>query len=196
MLGPLRETDREGATTGGLMDETPLGRLVFRMATVVAVAGGFALVAATVITVVSVIGRALIPFGLSAIPGDVELVQAGMLFAVCCFLPSCHLERGHAIVAIVTDRLPVRFSAVAEALWDACMFLASAFIAWRFWFGMMDKLGNREQTFILRIPLWIAYAAGLFGLVVFVIVALYCAIRSARNAVAAQPVRPLSGAGE
>ena len=177
------------------MDETPVGRLVFRLATMVAVLGGVALVAVTAVTVVSVIGRAFIPLGLSAIPGDVELVQAGILFAVCAFLPWCHLERGHALVAIVTDRFPVRFSAFLEALWDAFMLLAAAFVAWRFWFGLVDKFGNRESTFILRIPIWIAYAAGLIGLAVFVIVALYCVVRSARNAFATQPMKPLSGGG-
>lgn len=178
------------------MDEAPLGRFVIRLASAAAIAGGVALAFVTAITVASVIGRALIPVGLGAIPGDVELVQAGILFAVCCFLPWCHLERGHAIVAILTDRFPTRVSAMAEALWDAIMFVASAFIAWRLWLGLLDKVANRESTFILRIPLWIAYAAGLVGLVVFVIVALYCFVRSGRNALAAHPARPLSGAGE
>ena len=178
------------------MDETPLGRFVFRLAAVAAIAGGAALVAVTAITVISVIGRALIPVGLGAIPGDVELVQAGILFAVCCFLPWCHLERGHAIVAIITDKFPVRFSAVAEALWDAFMLVAAAFLTWRMWFGLLDKFGNRESTFILRMPLWISYAAGLIGLAIFVIIAAYCFVRSTRNAIASQPVRPISGAGE
>ena len=103
------------------IDDTPLGRIVFRLATAVAIAGGVALLVITGITVVSVIGRALIPFGFSAVPGDFELVQAGILFAVFSFMPWCHLERGHAIVAIVTDRFPVRFSAVAEFIWDVAM---------------------------------------------------------------------------
>jgi TRAP-type C4-dicarboxylate transport system permease small subunit len=178
------------------MDETPIGRVVSGLATAVAILGGAALVAVTAITVVSVIGRALIPLGVGAIPGDVELVQAGILFAVCSFLPWCHLTRGHALVAIVTDRFPVRFSAAAEAVWDATMLVAAGFIAWRFWFGLADKFGNGESTFILRIPIWIAYAAGLIGLVIFVIVALYCVARSASNAFASQPMKPLSGGGE
>lgn len=178
------------------MDETPIGRFVIRLASAAAIAGGVALALVTAITVLSVIGRALIPAGLGAIPGDVELVQAGILFAVCCFLPWCHLERGHAIVAIVTDNFPVRFSAMAEALWDAFMLVAASFLAWRMWFGLVDKIGNHESTFILRIPIWIAYATGLVGLIIFVIVAIYCVVRSARNAFAGRPVKPLSGAGE
>jgi len=178
------------------MDETPIGRLVFLLATAAAILGGAALVAVTAVTVISVIGRAFIPLGLGAIAGDVELVQAGILFAVCSFLPWCHLERGHALVAIVTDKFPVRVSALLEALWDMFMLVAAAFIAWRFWSGLVDKFGNHESTFILRIPIWIAYAAGLVGLAIFLIVALYCVVRSANNAVAHEPVKPLSGGGE
>jgi TRAP-type C4-dicarboxylate transport system permease small subunit len=178
------------------MDETPIGRFVIRLASATAVAGGVSLAFAIVITVVSVVGRILIPVGLKPIPGDVELVQAAVMFAVFCFLPWCHLERGHAIVAIVTDRLPVRFSAIAEFLWDALMLVAAAFIAWRLSAGTLDKFGNRESTFILRIPLWIIYTAGMVGAVIFVVVAAYCVIRSAQNAASGMPVKPLSGAGE
>ena len=178
------------------MDRTPLGRMVSGLAAATAIAGGASLTFAVVVTVVSVIGRALIPFGLSPIPGDVELVQASMLFAVFCFLPWCHLERGHAVVAILTDNFPVRFSAVAEFIWDAVMLVAAAFIAWRFWAGLQDKLSNNESTFILRVPLWAIYSLGMIGAVIFVVVAVYCVARSAQNAVAANPYKPISGAGE
>ncbi len=178
------------------MDESPIGRAVIRLAAATAIAGGVSLALVTAITVISVIGRALIPVGLSPIPGDVELVQAGILFAVFCFLPWCHIERGHAIVAIVTDRFPVRIGAALEALWDAVMLVASVFIAWRLALGLLDKLGNRESTFILRIPIWILYSAGMIGAVVFVAAAAYCLARSTRNALSPAPARPASGAGE
>jgi TRAP-type C4-dicarboxylate transport system permease small subunit len=178
------------------MDETPVGRFVIRLASAAALAGGASLAFAIIVTVVSVVGRILIPIGLKPIPGDVELVQAAVMFAVFCFLPWCHLERGHAIVAIVTDRFPIRFSAVAEFLWDILMFVTAAFIAWRLSAGTLDKFGNRESTFILRIPLWIIYSAGMVGALVFVVAAAYCVVRSARNATSGSPVKPLSGAGE
>lgn len=178
------------------LDDTPIGRLVLALASSFAILGGVALAAVAAVTVLSVVGRALIPVGLSAIPGDVELVQAGILFAVFVFLPWCHLQRGHAIVAVLTDRFPIRFSAVVEFLWDAVMLLASAFVAWRLGVGLLDKYGNGESTFILRVPLWIVYSGGLVGAVVFVLVAAYCTVRSAGNAFSAEPMRPVSGAGE
>lgn len=178
------------------MDNSVVDRAVFRLARSIAILGGVVLSAVVVIVVASVIGRALIPFGLSAIPGDFEIVQAGVLFAVFAFLPWCHLERGHAIVAIVTDNFPVRLSAIAEFVWDVVMLIAATFIAWRLWAGLLDKVGNHESTFILHVPLWIVYSGGLVGAVVFVVVALYCVVRSGRNAASASPAKPLSGTGE
>lgn len=178
------------------MDETPLGRVVIWIARLAAIAGGLALGFAAVVTVISVIGRALIPLGLGPIPGDVELVQAAILFAVFAFLPWCHIERGHAVVAILTDRFPVRAGAIIEFIWDVVMVVAAAFIAWRFAYGLLDKVANKESSFILRIPLWIIYSGGMIGAVIFVIVALYCALRAGNNAFSARPVAPVSGAGE
>lgn len=172
------------------MDETLLGRVVRFHAMVAAIAGGVVLVLATAVTVLSIIGRILIPVGLGPVPGDFELVQAGVLFSVFVFMPWCHLERGHALVAIVTDWLPARYSAVLEFLWDVVMFVASALIAWRLWVGLTDKLGNGESTLLLRLPLWLIYSGGLIGAALFAFVAAYCAIRSGANAVSVSPSRP------
>ena len=178
------------------MDETPIGRAIHLIARYLALAGGAVMIAVTAVTVVSIIGRALIRFGLSPIPGDFEIVQAGMLFAIFSFLPWCHLTRGNAIVAILTDRFPVRFNALAEFVWDVAMLIAATFIAWRLWFGMIDKFEFRESTFILRVPLWMSYATGLVGAAIFVVVAVYCVARSGRNAFSADPQRPAAGAAE
>jgi TRAP-type C4-dicarboxylate transport system permease small subunit len=123
-------------------------------------------------------------------------VQAGTLFAVSAFLPWCHLTRGHAIVAILTDRFPVRLNALIEFLWDMAMFLASSFLAWRLCVGLLEKINNKESTFVLRTPLWLIYMAGAIGLLIFVIVALYCAVRSGRNALMIRPSRPAAGISE
>jgi TRAP-type C4-dicarboxylate transport system permease small subunit len=178
------------------MDETLVGRLVHGIAKVTAIAGALVLVGITMATIVSIIGRALIPVGLGAIPGDFELVQAGTLFAVFAFLPWCHLTRGHAIVAILTDRLPLRLNAFVEFLWDIAMFVAASFITWRLCVGLLDKFANKESTFVLRMPLWLIYTAGAIGAVIFVIVALYCALRSGRNVLFLHPSRPVSEISE
>ena len=76
---------------------------------------------------------------------------------------------------------------------DALTLLVALFIAWRHWLGMLDKLKNGETTFLLGMPLWWVYASGLLGAAAFVVVALYCAGRSAANLLSPNPARPISG---
>ena len=178
------------------MDRTPIGIAVHRLAAGLALLGGIALVVVTATTVLSIVGRVLIPLGLKPIPGDVELVQAAMLFTILAFMPWCHLTRGHTLVAILTDRFPVRINAALEFIWDIAMLGVAIFITWRFSIGFLDKLGNHEATFILHIPLWWIYGAGMVGLVGFVVVAAYCLVGSCRNAFSSDPVPPVGGGAE
>jgi TRAP-type C4-dicarboxylate transport system permease small subunit len=175
------------------MDETLVGRLVYGLAKAVVIAGGAMLCAVVCIVVVSVVGRALIPLGLSAVPGDFEIVQFGVLFAIFCALPLTQYVRGHADVSVLTDHLPLRVVVIIEVVMDVLMLAATVFILWRFGVGMLDKYSNREMTFILHMPLWWTYAAGMLGAVCMVIVSAYCVVRSIVNAVSRTPQRPEAG---
>ena len=175
------------------MDDTPIGRLVGRLARAVAIAGGSVLALVTVMTVISVIGRSLISIGLKPVPGDYEIVQAGVLFAVFCALPLTQYLRGHADVSLLTDRLPPRFAAIIEFVMDVLMLLATAFILWRYTLGMLDKYANREMTLILHVPVWCLYAIGMVGAVSMVIVSAYCVVRSFANSISRTPHKPEPG---
>ena len=96
------------------MDNSVVGRAVFWLARSIAILGGVVLSAVVIIVVASVVGRALIPFGLSAVPGDFEIVQFGVLFAIFCALPLTQYLRGHADVSVLVDHFPVRAVAVIE----------------------------------------------------------------------------------
>jgi TRAP-type C4-dicarboxylate transport system permease small subunit len=179
------------------MDSTPLGRFVFALARLTALAGGAVIVAFMLVTVVNIGGRALLPLNgplgfrlFGPIPGDYEIAEAGMAFAAFAFLGWCSLTRGHAIVSLVTDRFPVRTNAVIELVMETLTLVVAVFIASRHWAGMIDKLNYGETSFILRFPLWWSYAAGMIGAVVWVIVLIYCVARSAQNAMSARPVMP------
>ena len=178
------------------MDNSLVGRIVVLLAKYVAIAGGLVLAAIAVVTLLSVIGRALIPLGLSPIPGDVELVEAGVLFAVFSFLPWCQLTAGHATVSILTDRFGARTNTVIVLLTDIVMLLVAVFIAWRHWVGMMDKMQYMETTFILRVPLWWTFAASMPGAFIFILVSAYCVVRSAAAVVSPNPQMPAKGAAE
>ena len=56
----------------------------------------------------------------------------------------------------------------------------TALLAWRLWFGMMDKAAYGETTFILQIPLLWGYAAAMIAMCVAVLVALFCVLRATR----------------
>lgn len=175
------------------MDETPIGRLVFRLATAVAIIGGIALVIVTAVTVVSVIGRMFIPLGLKPILGDYEIVQVAVLFAIFCSLPLTQYLRGHADVALLTDRFPSRVAALIELIMDILTLVAVLFVVWRYAQGMADKFGNKEVTLLLHLPVWGIYAVGMVGAVVTVIVSAYCVVRSLANSLSADPIKPEPG---
>lgn len=183
------------------MDDTLIGRFVYGLAKYVALAGGAVLVAIIGVTAVSIIGRMMIPLNLAfgtdfgPIMGDYEIVEAGMAFAIFAFLPWCQLTQGHAVVAILTDRFPVRYTAVVQFLVDLLFLIVASFIAWRHFVGLLDKLGYNETTFILRLPLWWWYAGGMVGAVTLIVITAYCVVRSGANAVSREPQMP-SGVAE
>ena len=175
-------------------DSSPLGRLVEGLAKWTAIAGGLVLIATVIMVVVSIIGRALLFLGLRPIAGDYELVSVGMGFAVFAFMPWTHLKRGHALVALVTDGFGARFNAWILVVTDLMMLVAAAFIAWRLYYGTMDKFASSETTLLLRLPLSWAYALGLVGAVIWVVVALYVLGRSVGNAISGRQEAPSAGA--
>ena len=155
-----------------------ISRAIALLARILAVLGGICLSALIVMTCTSVTGRALIPLGLGPIPGDFELVEAGMVFTVFAFLPWCHLQRGNVAVEIFTMGLGKGPNRLIDAVADTMMLAFAVLITWRHYLGMLDKQAYSETTFILQFPIWWAYAVGLVGAVIFVIVATYCFIRS------------------
>lgn len=157
------------------------------------VLGGLVLTTLVVLTCVSILGRAFDTLGhadwlvaaapgvarlLAAsapVPGDFELVEAGIAFAIFAFLPICQLQRGHATVDVFTRFLPTKLQAMLVAFWEVALAAVIVLIAWRLYVGLDGKRGNGETTFILQFPVWWAYAASFVAAVVAALTALYCA---------------------
>ncbi len=165
------------------------GLWIQKIARLVALLGGLVLVLIAVLTVVSITGRALLPFGFKPLRGQFELVEAGTVFVVCAFLPWCHLNRGHASVAIFTDWLGTRFNAFIDLIGDVLLLAIALIITWRHLAGMMDKISYGETTFLLGLPLWWGYAAALVGLVSWIIVGLWTSADSFRALITPPPVK-------
>lgn len=177
-------------------DNSLLGRSVYGLAKLMAMVGGIVLIALVLLIVVSVIGRSLLWAGLRPVMGDYELVEAGVGFAVFAFLPWGHLERGHALVALFTDRMGPRVNSWILVVTDLMMMLTAAFITWRLFYGMLDKFEYNETTLLLRVPLGWTYAAGLVGGCVFVVIAIYVFGRSITNALTGRREAEHLGGGE
>lgn len=139
----------------------PLSHAVYTLARLTAWMGAAVLCGLAVISVVSITGRALSAYGFGPVPGDFELVEAGTALAVFCFLPWCHLQRGHAVVDLLWGWYPPAMKRVLLLLWDVVLLAAWVLLVWRMGLAMQDYRDNREVTFILQFPVWWAYAASM-----------------------------------
>ncbi|MEM6376094.1 MAG: TRAP transporter small permease [Pseudomonadota bacterium] len=158
-------------------------RAVWKLAQAMAVLGGCVLLSLVCLTCVSILGRllnsvfnseilqSLLPGfadwarlrGIGPVVGDVELMEAGVAFAIFAFLPLCQLSAAHASVDLFTDRLPVGLRRWLIALIDVVFCAVLILIAWRLSEGMLEKRAFSETSFMLQYPLWWAYAASLIA---------------------------------
>ena len=189
-------------------------RFVIRLARTMAILGGIVLTALVILVCISVLGRgansfghwdaleaalpwlsdAVIGTGVGPLPGDFEIVEAGIAFAIFAFLPLCQLHAGHATVDVFTAALPARTNAWLKAFWEVVLTAAMLLITWRLGAGLGDKYANGDITFILSFPQWWAYAASFVAAMAASVVALYCAY--ARVVEAAKGAGPLTGLRE
>ena len=146
-----------------------MNKLIYGLSRAMAWLGAVVLTLIALMSVVSIIGRALSPLGLGPVPGDFELVEAGTALAVFCFLPWCHLKGGHAVVDMLWNSYPPAVQRVLMVLTDALMFVVWALLVWRMSVAMGEYRHNNEVTFILQMPVWWGYAASMPAAVIGVI---------------------------
>jgi TRAP-type C4-dicarboxylate transport system permease small subunit len=157
-----------------------LTKWVAGLARLTAYAGGLSLLAVIALTCVSILGRALDGLGFGPIPGDIELVEFGIGFAVFSAMPYAQFARAHARVDLFKPLMGYRLNRLLELIGDLFLLGFAALVAWRLWLGMIDKGAYHETSFILQIPVVWGYRAAMATCVVAVIVALYSVLRSTR----------------
>ena len=138
-----------------------MSKIVYDASRFMAWFGGFVLTALAILSVVSIVGRALSFAGLGPVPGDFELVEAGTALAVFCFLPWCHLKRRHADVNLFWQLYPLHFRRALSVVTDCLMLLVWLLLVWRMGVAMLGYRANQEVTFILQMPVWWGYAASM-----------------------------------
>jgi TRAP-type C4-dicarboxylate transport system permease small subunit len=143
-----------------------MNRLIYGLSRAMAWFGSLVLVLIAVMSVASIIGRALSGFGLGPVPGDFELVEAGTALAVFCFLPWAHLKRGHAVVDMLWGSYPLPMRRVLDVLADGLMLAVWLLLVWRMSIAMAEYRHNGEVSFILQMPVWWGYAASMPAAVV------------------------------
>jgi TRAP-type C4-dicarboxylate transport system permease small subunit len=169
-------------------------KLAYGLANGTALLGGLVLVLIILMTVTSVIGRALVFAGLGPVPGDFELTEMGIAFAIFCFLPLCQLVAGHATVDVFTAGLGPRVNRLLLAIWEVLLTTAVIFIFWRLFEGFLGKLKNNEITMLLQFPVWWGYAAALVPAGIGVIVGLWSAADRIKAMLTGQATRAVEGA--
>lgn len=145
-----------------------------------AIFGGFCLLAACTLTVLSIAGSLTI----RPLPGEIELVEALCGLAVFAFLPFCQLKRGHVGVDLIISALGPKAMNWTQLIGDILITLLLAIVTWRHFIGTMDKFGNGETTPLLLLPVWWGYAAAAVLLVANIAICLFVVaadIRDIRN---------------
>jgi TRAP-type C4-dicarboxylate transport system permease small subunit len=153
-----------------------LGRALHRIATGVALLGGLVLFALTLLTVVSVVGRALFN---APIPGDFELVELGMAVAIFAFLPYCQIVRGNVIVDLFTSKASARTRALLDGVGNLLYTAIAALLTWRVALGGLEIRSYSETTMVLQVPVWWGYVPAVAFLAFLTFVCAYTVWQSA-----------------
>jgi TRAP-type C4-dicarboxylate transport system permease small subunit len=158
--------------------QRPLDRVFLFLARVLAVLGGCVLLAASGMTVVSVLGRWLAD---RPVLGDVELMQVACAVAVALFLPYCQVRNAHIIVDFFTARAAARTRRRLDALGSTLLATAMLLLAWRAGVGVAEMKAAGETTMVTGFPFWLTYLAMVPGLALSGAIALHLAWRQWRG---------------
>lgn len=179
------------------------------LARAMALLGGIVLSALILLVCLSVLGRSgntiahldvpwlsnlLLATGMGPVPGDFEIVEAGIAFSIFAFLPLCQLRGGHATVDVFTSLLPKRPNDLLRAFWEVALTIAILLITWRLGVGLVDKISTGETTLLLGFPKWWGYAASLVAAVCASIVALFCSYARVREGLTGEALLQSEGA--
>ncbi|MDP1612130.1 MAG: TRAP transporter small permease [Sulfuritalea sp.] len=131
------------------------GRVLNALCRFFAVCAGIVLILMALMSLTSIVGRALFD---KPILGDYELVQMMSAVAVTMSLPFCQMIRGHIIVDFFTTALPARVNKKLDIFASLLLAVAAFVFCWRITLGMIDLYGNGDSTMLLNLSTWWGYA--------------------------------------
>ena len=185
-------------------------RVFLILSRIMAIAGGVMLAALILLTVYSVLARALdrlfhamigadmapglarwmIDAGVGPLLGTYEVLEAGIVFVIFAFLPICQITGGHATVDIFTAQMSEGANRVLRGVTEVIFAAVLVLIAVQLYGGMMSKLNSGQVTLELAFPVWWSYAISLLGAVLAALVAVYLACVRAVEMVTGRVVLP------
>ena len=136
-----------------------------------ALVGGALLLAAAVLTCVSVTRGA---FG-RPILGDTEIVELCMGVAVALFLPWAEMRGAHVMVDVFTARMAPRPLAWLDALMRAAVALVATVLAVKIADGAYAQWDRERASMFLELPYWWGYAGAAVGLALWTVTACFVA---------------------
>jgi len=92
------------------------------------------------------------------IPGDVEMTQMGIAFAISLCLPFCQLQRANIIVDFFTQSTSTKTRQSLDAMGNLLLIVLYWLLAWRTSVGALSVREAGETTMIISLPMWWAYA--------------------------------------
>lgn len=145
-----------------------------KLAAAFALLGGLCALLVAGMVLCSVAGRNLFAH---PVQGDVELSQIGIALSIALCLPWCQLKRGNIIVDFFTQAAPERVNGALDRLGALLLAVMLGLLAWRTGVGALAVDEAGEQTMILGLPMWWAYAILAPGLALTAVIALVQAVK-------------------
>lgn len=129
-------------------------RFIEGVCLIFAVIGGIIFLLESLMTVISVAGRAIYN---QPIAGDYEIVQMVSAMAIALCLPYCQLRRGHVFVDFFTLWASESLKKLLDSLASLLLAVVAFVICWRVYYGFLDMISYQETTMVLGLPIWWTY---------------------------------------
>ena len=149
-----------------------VGRVLARLCSIFAAAGGVVLSAITIMSASSIAGRALFS---KPITGDFELVQLACAVCVAAFLPYAQQQNSNIIVDFFTVNASRKIRGRLDAFGALAVALVTGLVGWRTAVGATVVYANGETSMLMGVPIWISYAMMAPGFMLTAAVAVHAA---------------------
>lgn len=160
----------------------PVGKSIEWACAAMAILAGVMFCIESVMSVVSVVGRATIG---EPVPGDYELVQMLSAMGIAMCLPYCQLKKGHVFVDFFTLWAPAALKRLLDSIAALLMAFCAFVLAWRIWEGMLEMREYGETSMVISLPVWWGYVPVVPAFVLLGIAALYTVVQELRSGAAA-----------